>query len=427
MIAAAALARSRVSMFRLVGESPLALPLLKTCLLPPLFRLTCSYVSSISFGISDRQLGLVDNTNAVYSSIVGLTKKEVADLYLQTSFSRLLKMLKVFQAKHGDLLIASNFIVPSDSQENEWPRFAHGYKLGQKVGLLRRLFEKKKLPVTMVNQLNEIDFIWKERKYRMQRAILALEIYKKLYGDCYVPKPFVVPKNNLWPRHLWGYRLGIVCVNVRNYPNSYKLLREPFAKLGFDLSAQMWPFELIKQALLVFHKINGHFNVPSKFVVPGNPENDPDYYPPSLEGACLGHVMCKIRKGDAHQSHRAELEAIGVSMQSQQYHRFVDLLTALQAYRKWAAAKQILESVDNKAASFHVPQRFVVPKDGEYFDQKQWGMMLGRRWDHMIRDCHYIEYHDDLIEHGFLTKKESQILHKIKGQHKPRRRSNKKE
>lgn len=380
-------------------------------------RLTSSHILSCTYSSFCKNESKSDASITPFlSSAVVLTETEVCQSYLILSMAQFLELLKVFQAEHGDLLVLQSFVVPSEGTEAvDWPKYAHGYALGLKVRSMRTLFKKKKLSGSVIRQLNAVNFIWDPRAYRMQRAISAITRFKELHGHCYVPDRFEVPQCESWPKYLWGYGLGRLSVKLRFYRTDerYKLIREAFVNLGFDLNTQKekYPIEMIKQGLSVFYNINGHFNVPQQFIVPSNLSNDLNFYPADLEGARLGMILREIRRAESHQEHREELAAMGVSLRSQRYNQFADLLSALQAYRIWVADKQPHSKGRNSVSGrFHVPSKFVIPEDGEYFEEKLWKIKLGVRWEALIRNGNFVEYYDELIEHGFLTKEQSEKI-----------------
>jgi hypothetical protein len=64
--------------------------------------------------------------------------------------------------------------------------------------------------------LDRIGFVWDLSEQKFDIFLRALKIYKRNYGNLYVPQKYVVPEgDNNWPREFWGTRLGNIVQRAR--------------------------------------------------------------------------------------------------------------------------------------------------------------------------------------------------------------------
>ena len=78
-----------------------------------------------------------------------------------------------------------------------------------------------------------------------------------------VPQAFVVPsKNDIWPEHTWGLKLGRAVSNLRRGAN-YKYMKEDLEEIGFDFNLRVatYGYEHAKEALLHYQELYGHISV----------------------------------------------------------------------------------------------------------------------------------------------------------------------
>lgn len=337
--------------------------------------------------------------------------------YSNLSFSLLVESLKIYKKKYNNLLVTNSFVIPHD---DEWPKEVHGVPLGQEVHYIRKLHKSRKLPVKEREELDSIGFIWHAMAYRYERVLRALKHFKDIHGHCKVHQLFTIPTSTpQWPKELWGYRLGSVIRNIRSSHSRYEPIREAIAELGYDMtpSYRPLPFKDVKQALMVFHKQFGHFNVPQRFVIPSFSEGNEFRYPAIMHGCEFGRILFGIRQGLIHQDYLPELEAMGVSLQSQRYNRFCDFLQALRNYHLWVNDGHLSpfhkSSKQNTSANnqmLYISHKFVIPSDERYFTPQQFGMKLGNRWGNLLHHFVHMEFHDHLIKEGFLTEAMSQNI-----------------
>jgi hypothetical protein len=104
-----------------------------------------------------------------------------------------LSALKVYKDIHGHVRVPARFVVPTD--DARWPIEMHGMKLGFSVTELRR--RKMSHSQNVLDALAELGFDWGlPRQKSWERNLLALKIYKDIYGHVRVPKRFVVPTDD---------------------------------------------------------------------------------------------------------------------------------------------------------------------------------------------------------------------------------------
>ena len=63
---------------------------------------------------------------------------------------------------------------------------------------------------------------------RFESFAQAMKIYIDSHQTSYVPRGYVVPTDSVYPRELWGFRLGVIYDGVMtqsNYMNEYYLDR----------------------------------------------------------------------------------------------------------------------------------------------------------------------------------------------------------
>eukprot|EP01042_Synura_sphagnicola_P000022 gene22-21_t len=108
-------------------------------------------------------------------------------------------------------------------------------KLGVKANDIRRgCFAEHK------EELDKIGFVWDVRTHRFGLIKKALLIYREIEGTLDVRQAFVVPSQprlnqgaweNIWPRELWGMKLGNRVRDIRQ--GRYAKFREELDEIGF--------------------------------------------------------------------------------------------------------------------------------------------------------------------------------------------------
>lgn len=332
------------------------------------------------------------------------------------TFPKIVKLFRLYEERHRNLLIPSGFVIPKDGKDGnfQWPSFSWGYPLGKDVVRFREMYRSNNLRESQLTTLESIGFIWFPIKFRKERVLKALEIFSSVFGHCNVPQKFVIPEDPVfWPRYMWNYHLG-VSVAMMRAGCKFVDIRSQAGELGLELNKRDRKgvsFDELKGSLQAFYSQHGHFNVPIRFTVPPRNADGPQY-PASVEGIRLGSLLRNVYKGQRFADRRAELEAMGVSLENAHTKSFNVLLKALRGYREM---KKATDSNWKDDAPFKVPFAFMVPADERFFDSSLWGMKLGRRWSSLRRHNLFINHHDVLIAEGFLDKVESdKIKRRIK-------------
>jgi hypothetical protein len=143
----------------------------------------------------------------------------------------------------------------------------------------------------------------------------ALQAYERIYEDLLVPASFTIPEGDAsWERDLWGMKLGITVMSIRNR-DAYAELRPELEEMGFDYDPQLilHEWDKVKRALLAYKDMFGNLLMPAKFIIPDSSSWEPD-----LWGVKLGSEVNQIRnRGDHCKDHMQELEEMGFDFSSQ--------------------------------------------------------------------------------------------------------------
>lgn len=311
---------------------------------------------------------------------------------VSTQHAHLAEALRVFHARERHFAVPFRFVVPSSSSSSrhqlhphqsagaaedqpvEWPRELYGFPLGVRVHrLVRALASGKGAAASsstkkLVAQLVGMGFpLARWRDYWFAHVYLrALETYRQLEGDLFVPQKFVVPMDDpKWPRATRGVALGLHVAKLRKQRDD--LPRDQIDALdaiGFVWSVRdaKWT-EYFLPGLRRFREIHGHADVPLAFAVP---EDDPRW-PRRLAGYLLGRHVYMVRSGKyAPQAaaSREELQQLGFSMSVSEKAWQESIFPALEVFAR-------------EFGHCDVHQEFVVPSHAPW-PSKAWGLKLGQ-------------------------------------------------
>jgi hypothetical protein len=175
--------------------------------------------------------------------------------------------LETHRKFHGDLRVKSKFVVPTN--DSAWPGKIWGMNLGMIVSNIRNndyyADHREEELIAM-----GFDFSPQPIGHGWDNVKLALDIYKRLYGDLLVPSKFMVPEDDsAWPNEIWGMRLGESVSRIRS-DNAYEDHREELVAMGFDYCSQSksHSWATMKLALETYKKLYGSLLVPQSFMVP---------------------------------------------------------------------------------------------------------------------------------------------------------------
>lgn len=152
------------------------------------------------------------------------------------NFGTVLEALQLYKKHYGSVDIHSNFVVP---QSSSWPPSLRGFRLGKSLtAILSDVKTLQSFP-EYEEQLKRLDFDPFRRRMleNWDFVLLALSRYKSLVGDLSVPPDFSIPEgDSLWPRHVWGWRLGRQVQSIRtagSFVNDHPHRREQLDSMGF--------------------------------------------------------------------------------------------------------------------------------------------------------------------------------------------------
>lgn len=178
-----------------------------------------------------------------------------------------------------------------------------------------------------------------------------------------VPFFFIIPVNDYsWPEDTWGMMLGHNVSSVRD-GMSHKDHRAELESIGFDYNPQreVYGYDLVKAALLLYKDIYGNMEVPVAFVTP----TDEHSWPELTWGMPLGAIANQIRCGSLLREVRNELASNGFDYGSRKLaYGYPPVKSALLKYK---------EVYGNMV----VTREFSIPTDDDSWPEKTWGMELG--------------------------------------------------
>jgi hypothetical protein len=180
-----------------------------------------------------------------------------------------------------------------------------------------------------------------EAKTWVQKIVPSLEVFLEKHKHLMIPTKFVVPYGDTdYPEEAWGYPLGTHCRNLRSLKQSKKKL--PFFAVD-DLEALNFPWNmrqckwdvLVLPSLQRHYALNGHSDIPTRFVVPEGDERWPEH----LWGFKLGATLTTIKYADTFKAQREssqhELDNIGFSLLGWRERMWEErILPALQTFSR---------------------------------------------------------------------------------------------
>lgn len=156
-------------------------------------------------------------------------------------FEQIYDALSTYKEKFGNVNVPASFVVPVTGDEiADWPEHTRGLPLGGKISTVRSKAYLKNKPEQREKLLAlglELDGKVAANSARYKLVYDALVRYKEIFGDLYVPQPFVVPqKTEDWPEDMWGLRLGARVNAIRSqgtFVNTEPSRKEELTALGF--------------------------------------------------------------------------------------------------------------------------------------------------------------------------------------------------
>ncbi|KAE9044584.1 hypothetical protein PR003_g5566 [Phytophthora rubi] len=140
----------------------------------------------------------------------------VYDVY-QFRWDRIvLPALQEFYRVHGHTDVPESFVVPSGDEA--WPKLTWGYRLGNIVGIIRRREVYSTQVAMSKEELDRIGFCYDisiaERDWT-EKTLPSIRVYRQVFGNCIIPKLFIVPSCPPWPEKAWGMPLGVAVCDIR--------------------------------------------------------------------------------------------------------------------------------------------------------------------------------------------------------------------
>ncbi|OQS07900.1 hypothetical protein THRCLA_00109 [Thraustotheca clavata] len=280
--------------------------------------------------------------------------------------------IEKFKRKHGHFVVPTSHVVDT-------------YPLGRKMqGLIRKL---RTISIDRRKQLEAIGFPVDWKVYYVQNVIIpALNMYKNIHGDLWIPQKFVIQENDpMWPAITWGLRLG---ERVNNLRQSKKELGESIVAVLDEFGFSWDPnndkiLQLTLPALRIYKDLYGDAHVPNAFTVPSNSP----HWPSNLVGYKLGHSMMVLKAKNRK----------GISLSDDVIHQLHELgidLDETLAQTRWE--KKILPSLKMYFDQFghsDVEQSFIVPECDPWPKQAR-NLPLGR----IVRDMRSIGIYADFVK-----------------------------
>jgi hypothetical protein len=151
----------------------------------------------------------------------------------ETPFDFNKRCLLRYKEIHGNISVVKSFSIP---WSESWPEEMWGVKLGSRVNDIRR----RHLYSAHEDELIAIGFDFSKQKignrgHGWEKTSIALETYKKIYGNLSIKRSFVVPSESTdWPDELWGLKLGESLCNIR-FHRACGDHRDELIEMGVDL------------------------------------------------------------------------------------------------------------------------------------------------------------------------------------------------
>jgi hypothetical protein len=199
------------------------------------------------------------------------------------------KALLNYKSIHGNFIVLQKFVIPENSKD--WPEETWNISLGNVLGRIRRgsLFKKHHEELASIG----VDFKLQQQRYGYPLVKRTLQRYKEIHNDLFVPHSFEVPRTSDWPEESWDMKLGQSVSSIR-IGMSFKQHKNDLRGIGFEYGTNRDRiFEVIKAALVLYHKLHMNFRINSKYVVP----HDRPEWPVEMWGMKLGSTAANIRRG----------------------------------------------------------------------------------------------------------------------------------
>jgi hypothetical protein len=227
-------------------------------------------------------------------------------------------------------------------------------------------------------------------------TIQALRVYHDRHSNLILPRRFVVPVDEDYPRKLHGLDLAGTVYDMKWWQRHVKQRPERVAELnelGFVWERLQPEWNLVLEGLMAYGTKHSNLLVPSKFIVPYERS-----WPKATWGLALGNCVYRIRnRGDFLQgcnawSRRDQLDSIGFVWDTRE-QKFDVFCTALRLYSDIEARDKCY----NRVSALKVPSRFVVPHDDDAWPKDIWGYKLGAKCTAVRQKELYVKGHPERL------------------------------
>eukprot|EP00980_Cylindrotheca_fusiformis_P029635 scaffold23625_cov137-Cylindrotheca_fusiformis.AAC.20 len=228
-------------------------------------------------------------------------------------------------------------------------------------------------------------------------TIEALRNYHQEHDHLVLPRRFVVPEKDDYPKELHGIDLAGTVYDMKWWQRHVKERPDRVTelnRLGFVWERLQSEWNLVLEGLMAYGTNNGNLLVPSKFVVPFESN-----WPKATWGLALGNCVYRIRSrgdflhGPNAWKRRDQLDAIGFIWCTSEY-KFNKFCKALRLYAE-------IEATDNgycSLSALKVPSQFVVPSDNNAWPKHLWGYKLGQKCTAVRQKQLYIKGHPERLK-----------------------------
>ncbi|CAB9517101.1 expressed unknown protein [Seminavis robusta] len=223
-------------------------------------------------------------------------------------------------------------------------------------------------------------------------TIEALKVYYQIHGDLVMPRRYLVPAEQVYPKEWHGVDLASTVYDMKWWLQHVQQQHERVQELnsmGFLWERLQPEWNLVLEALITYSALHGHVMVPGKFVVPYQDTQ----WPKATWGIPLGNCVYRIRhrddflRGDTADSRRDQLDGLNFVWDVQEY-RFQLFYTALKHF------SDLLEAArKGNTAALRVPSTFVVPHNDNAWPKDLWGYPLGAKCSAVRQKQLYVKGH----------------------------------
>ena len=199
-----------------------------------------------------------------------------------------------------------------------------------------------------------------------ESALEVLRAYKSVHGDLVIPRRYVVPADDRFPRPWHGVPLACTVYNMNWWQDHVKQRPERVAQLnelGFVWERLQSEWNLVLEALITFSSLHGHVLVPHKFVVPHSNE-----WSKATWGIALGDCVYRIRarhdfvRGSSAASRRDQLDGLGFVWDVHEL-RYRTFYRALRHYAQLTSSGSFS---DGPNKPLRVPSTYKVPRTKDW-------------------------------------------------------------